>query len=78
MTKMNALPLRDNFPLVETVERLIERHGQQRMLLAVLRQILRRRDRRPQPLRGLMSDHIRRDLGLPPLEIYHRRYWEIL
>ena len=47
-----------------TIERLIEEHGARRVLWAVLRAALRP----PPPPRdaAALSDHLRRDIGLPP------------
>jgi hypothetical protein len=73
---MNALPVSDDFPLVETVERLIERHGPRRLLMAVLGRLVRRRTERPARFPGHLSDHMRRDIGMPP-EAYHRRHWDL-
>ena len=65
---MNAIRHNDdNMPHV-AVRRLIERHGLRPILLAVLGLALRRRRRQGPPAHTL-SDHLRLDIGLPPVVV---------
>ena len=65
----------ENRPPTVTIEQLIEDHGALRTLAAFVRAVIRRNR-----ARGLyvyeLSDHVRRDVGLPP-EMAHRNYWDL-
>jgi hypothetical protein len=63
---MNVIPLRDDPAPIETLERLVARYGLRRVLLALARLALRPRPRAPRDYPGALSDHMRRDIGLPP------------
>jgi len=51
-------------PPAEMLSSLIDRHGLRRVALALLAALLRRRRRRTDAC--ALSDHLRRDIGLPP------------
>lgn len=66
-------------PPAETLAALIERHGAAATLRAfgaalAARAVQRRRARRDV---AVLSDHLRRDLGLPPQVEPATRYWEV-
>lgn len=59
---------------------LIDRHGSLAVGLAYLRAALGRKARPPDARAALLSDHMRRDIGLPPmapLRRPERRGWDI-
>jgi hypothetical protein len=64
---MNALPFRDDRPALEALAPLIDSHGRLRVLLAALRLALRRREGPQRRFPAALSDHLRRDIGLPEL-----------
>ncbi len=67
---MNALPLKTRPQ--DAIDQLIADYGVIKVFLTVLTRVLKRsrppdRARRPDPRQlGVMDDHIRADLGLPP------------
>ncbi|MCX8509072.1 MAG: hypothetical protein ORN49_09390 [Rhodobacteraceae bacterium] len=65
----------ENRATLSALDQLIEDHGALRTLLAFLAAW-----RRQKQSRGLypyqLSDHMRRDIGLPP-EMAHRNYWDL-
>jgi hypothetical protein len=72
---MNALPLKNRREPSEIIDDLIEDYGVRRVALAILSRIHKRsrppdgvvRDRQVmEPRIDVLSDHLRRDLGLPP------------
>jgi len=72
---MNAIPV-DNRPPDIAVRDLIDRHGLRPILIAVLGLALHR-GHDPAPRRAeALSDHLRRDIGLPPAT-ERRQYWEL-
>ncbi|WP_095590405.1 hypothetical protein [Actibacterium ureilyticum] len=62
---MNIDLLDDEIPLSDTVERLIARYGARATLRAVIAVVLKPRARHMPPQD--LSDHLRRDIGLPPV-----------
>lgn len=72
---MNATAYKDHPPPTAEIERLIAEHGARAILFAVLRRALRRA---PGPAVGTdrLSDHLRRDIGLPAAPP-GRKYWEL-
>lgn len=67
MTNANSLP--EIGTLRYSIDDAVANYGVPRVLFAVLRAVLRpppRRPRRPSDL--MLSAHLRRDLGLPPIE----------
>lgn len=72
---MNALPLKPDTNVKDTLDALIDDHGLRPVLLSLLARITKRTrppDRKVGP-RGkdaprldLLNDHLRADLGLPP------------
>ncbi len=77
MSAQMNMPLyaHENRPPAVTIEQLIEDYGVLRTLAAFVRAVIRRNR-----TRGLyayeLSDHVRRDVGLPP-EMAHRNYWDL-
>jgi hypothetical protein len=67
-------------PPAETLARLIERYGARAVLAALLRAFAARsRVRRAARLEArALNTHLRRDLGLPPVEPVARHYRELL
>lgn len=72
---MNALPLDNSHNPREVVADLVASFGFRRVLLAVLSQVFRRTrppdpesfpELRKQPGLDTLSNHLRKDLGLPP------------
>jgi hypothetical protein len=62
---MNALRLNNNLSLLSEVRGLAERHGRVATVFSVLRVALSRRAQSAMSADRL-SDHLRRDIGLPP------------
>ena len=73
---MNAIPDLEENPLATAVEGLFATHGTWPTLRAVVVRMLRR----PVPVRvlapGDLSEHLRRDIGLPRAP-QSRKYWEL-
>jgi hypothetical protein len=63
---MNAIILRDSTRPARAIEALVAWHGFWPVARALLTQMLHRRARAVSGDEGL-SDHMRRDIGLPPL-----------
>ena len=67
---MNALPVKDRKFPSEIIDELIADYGFRKVALALVKRIMPRSRppdaRRAVPKVGVMSDHLRRDLGLPP------------
>ncbi len=71
---MNAIRFEDHrHPPSEVIGQLIAEHGFRRILLAVLAFAVRPRLRYRSP--DLLSDHLRRDIGLGALP-EHAQYWK--
>lgn len=67
---MNALHLHDERSPRAAIADLIDRHGLVAVAAALAAWLVRRRVRAPrddEPVPELMSNHLRRDIGLPPL-----------
>lgn len=62
---MNATPTTGRTALLPVLQELIAEHGPLATLMALL-QALRQRPAKPPPAAAL-SDHLRRDIGLPDL-----------
>lgn len=60
-------------PPAEEIRRLIDHHGAAKVARALLRAAVARR-RVP---RAAVPARLRADVGLPPVEIEMRRYWEV-
>ncbi|WP_265500208.1 hypothetical protein [Paracoccus beibuensis] len=61
-----------------TLHRLIRRHGATAVLWALVRALLLPRRRRPRPPDPYhLSPHMRRDIGLPPVEPHVPRHYEL-
>jgi hypothetical protein len=58
-----------------TLTRLVDRHGAWATLRALAGVLWRRRPRRPRA--EALPDHLRRDIGLPPVEQAPRHHWEV-
>ena len=69
---MNAVLNFEDRVAVDAVKALVDRHGVWRVLRAVTAAVLVRRPHRE--VRGVadLSDHLRQDIGLPPLGEGHR------
>lgn len=66
---MNAVLHDDKHPVSAAVERLVSEHGARAVLAAVAMRLLRPVPRRPATLQVAgLNDHLRRDIGLPPLD----------
>ena len=72
---MNALPLKSPEPLNAVVDELVASFGLRRVVMAVAARLFRKQhppDRRPfavagrRPAADYLSDHLRKDMGLPP------------
>lgn len=61
--------------LPAALESIIDQHGRWRVLRAALAAALRARRREHLPDASVLSDHLRRDIGLPSLPA-HRVYWD--
>jgi uncharacterized protein YjiS (DUF1127 family) len=61
-------------PAVLDLARLVERHGARRVLVALMKALIARR--RTRRATAQLSDHLRRDIGLPP-QAPAPRHWEI-
>ncbi|MBM3606227.1 MAG: hypothetical protein FJX25_16325 [Alphaproteobacteria bacterium] len=60
------------------IHRLIDRHGATAVSWALVRALLMPRRRRPRPPDPYhLSPHMRRDIGLPPLERHVPRYYDL-
>ena len=60
------------------IDTLIEHFGAMPVLWATLRAMLRPRRRRPRPPDPyLLSPHMRRDIGLPPLPPHVPKYYDL-
>ncbi|MBK4214746.1 hypothetical protein JJJ17_02280 [Paracoccus caeni] len=60
------------------MQRLLDRHGTMPVLLALIRALLLPRRRRPRPPDPYhLSPHMRRDIGLPPIEPYVPKYFDL-
>ncbi len=64
---MNAFTVDKGHPPDATLQRLIEQHGLRAMLLGILSAALRVRRNRARLRHHDLPDHLRRDVGLPPL-----------
>ena len=71
---MNAIRYEDHHPPSKVIEKLIAEHGFRRTLMAVLSFAVRPRLRYRSP--DVLSDHMRRDIGLEPLP-ERRDYWDM-
>lgn len=69
---MNAVLNEEPSPLHHAVERLVSEHGLRAVAAAVMVRLMRRRPAVERPMAGLLNDHLRRDIGLPPMELEHR------
>jgi hypothetical protein len=72
---MNAIMNDDHYPLSHAVERLVAEHGVHAVIAAVMLRLFRRRPAaggaRGGAAIGPLSDHLRRDIGLPPVDVDH-------
>ncbi len=79
---MNIIIRRGQSVPQDHIEWLVARYGWRQMALAILSHALRRSRiglqsaRRPQLGRPPQTDHLRRDIGLPP-EPRSTRYWDL-
>ena len=65
---MNALNLRSAREIRAPIDQLIQTYGLFPVVAALIRAAFRRKKTRPPPIRlADLSDHLRRDIGLPPL-----------
>jgi hypothetical protein len=63
---MNALINDHTTPLSHAVERLVAEHGFRAVTAALMLRLVRRHPTADGPIVGHLTDHIRRDIGLPP------------
>jgi hypothetical protein len=68
---MNAIVNDDHYPLSHAVERLVAEHGVRAVMAAVMLRLVRRQPAPAGPAVGQLSDHLRRDIGLPPADFDH-------
>jgi hypothetical protein len=74
---MNATPNTGRVALLPALQELIDEHGPWPTLLALLK-ALRHRPAKPPPA-AMLSDHLRRDIGLPdlpPARLRCRAKWQ--
>lgn len=76
VSTMNAVHDFDGKRPAEVLADLVARHGGRPVLLALVGLLLRPRPKDIKPLPDNLSDHLLRDVGLPP-EPQARKYWEI-
>jgi uncharacterized protein YjiS (DUF1127 family) len=70
---MNARHIDEPMPVNRALERLVSQYGTLPVLLAMIRRMVRRQNRPSRAKLSPMSDHIRRDIGLPPLDVRQDR-----
>jgi hypothetical protein len=72
---MNAFAIDKDHPPDVTLQRLIEQYGLRAMLLGILTAALRMRRERVRFRHHDLPDHLRRDVGLPPVAAHRgQRY----
>jgi hypothetical protein len=72
---MNAFTVDKDHPPDLMLQRLIEQHGLRAMLLGILTAALRMRRDRVRLRHHDLPDHLRRDVGLPPVATHRgQRY----
>ncbi|MGL4238180.1 hypothetical protein [Tabrizicola sp.] len=64
---MNAILNENSSPLNHAVERLIAEHGFRAVTGALMVRLVQRPRAVGLPKAGLLNDHLRRDIGLPPV-----------
>jgi hypothetical protein len=70
---MNTILNDHTSPLNHAVERLVSEHGIRAVLAALMLRLIRRRPQAEVPMIGRLTDHLRRDIGLPPVDVEHPR-----
>jgi hypothetical protein len=68
---MNALTNDHTTPLTQALEGLVAEHGFRAVTAALMLRLVRRHPAADGSMIGPLSDHIRRDIGLPPAELEH-------
>ncbi|MGL4235986.1 hypothetical protein [Tabrizicola sp.] len=66
---MNATLNDDRSPLNHAVERLVSEHGFRAVMAALMVRLVRPVPATRAPDIGQLTDHLRRDIGLPPSEL---------
>ncbi|NJM83548.1 MAG: hypothetical protein HC844_14685 [Tabrizicola sp.] len=66
---MNAIFNDGRSPVSNAVEQLVSEHGFRAVLAALMLRLLRRRKRAGSVDIERLSPHLRRDIGLPPVEL---------
>ena len=70
----SQIPLRD---LQLILAHLLQEFGPRRVLMVLLKELMRSRPKRPNSTQ-VLTDHLRRDVGLPPKAKPVTRWWETL